>query len=109
MQLKQPYLLFQVSIMGAMLTETNSQAASQYRKVQDAVFEALSEIPEIMESARRYIQIYADQQDSILEKRTFDLFRAILGTLIQIMRCFVDSSIRNSPFIPYHLHRALVN
>ena len=74
-----------------------SQAAGQFQKVEDAIFEALVEIPETMESAQRYIQIYSEMQESLLEKRTFDLFWAVLKALIHIMRFFADSSIRNEP------------
>ncbi|KAI0548227.1 hypothetical protein F4679DRAFT_551685 [Xylaria curta] len=69
-------------------------AAGRYKKVEDEIFEALSEIPEILEHSRRYIKIYADLRDHFLEKRTFDLFRSILRTLSHIMRFFKDSALR---------------
>ncbi|KAI0874100.1 hypothetical protein GGS24DRAFT_460595 [Hypoxylon argillaceum] len=69
-------------------------AASRYTKVEDEIFQALAEIPEILERSRRYIMIYADLRDSFLEKRTFDLFRSILRTLSHIMRFFKDSTLR---------------
>lgn len=70
------------------------QAAGQYTKVEDAIFEALSDIPGIIDNTRGYIQCYADIRDSSLERMTFDLFRAILRTLTLIMRFFADSTIR---------------
>ncbi|RWA05709.1 hypothetical protein EKO27_g9392 [Xylaria grammica] len=51
-------------------------AAGRYTKVEDEIFQALAEIPEILERSRRYIKIYADLRDHFLEKRTFDLFRS---------------------------------
>ncbi|KAI0183505.1 hypothetical protein EV127DRAFT_446927, partial [Xylaria flabelliformis] len=69
-------------------------AAGRYKKVEDEIFQALSEIPEILEHSRRYIKIYADLRDHFLEKRTFDLFRSILRTLSHIMRFFNDSALR---------------
>ncbi|KAI1734073.1 hypothetical protein F4680DRAFT_365004 [Xylaria scruposa] len=69
-------------------------AAGRYKKVEDEIFQALSEIPEILEHSRRYIKIYADLRDNFLEKRTFDLFRSILRTLSHIMRFFKDSALR---------------
>ncbi|KAK6836819.1 hypothetical protein PG987_007314 [Apiospora arundinis] len=66
-------------------------AAGRYNKVEEAIFESLSEIPEIMESARRYVQIYYENRDQRLEQKTFELFRAILRALIQIMEFFADS------------------
>ncbi|KAI1130702.1 hypothetical protein F5Y10DRAFT_262851 [Nemania abortiva] len=69
-------------------------AASRYTKVEDDIFQALAEIPEILEHSRRYVMIYADVRDSFLEKRTFDLFRSVLRTLSHIMRFFKDSTFR---------------
>lgn len=71
-----------------------TQAAGQYAKVEDACFEALSSIPEIMDGSRRYILAYSDLRNHHLEPKTFDLFRAILRSLTHIMRFFADSSIR---------------
>ncbi|KAI8944576.1 hypothetical protein F4801DRAFT_594847 [Xylaria longipes] len=70
------------------------RAAGRYKKVEDEIFEALAEIPEILEHSRRYIKIYADVRDNFLEKRTFDLFRSILRSLSHIMRFFKDSALR---------------
>ncbi|KAI1747728.1 hypothetical protein F4782DRAFT_520175 [Xylaria castorea] len=69
-------------------------AAGRYKKVEDEIFQALAEIPEILEHSQRYIKIYADYRDHFLEKRTFDLFRSILRTLSHIMRFFKDSALR---------------
>ncbi|KAH8649231.1 hypothetical protein BX600DRAFT_474796 [Xylariales sp. PMI_506] len=79
-------------------------AAGQYAKVEEIIFEALADIPEMMENAREYLRIYDDQRHKRLEnltieffrleKLTFELFRAILRTLTQIMRFFADSSVR---------------
>ncbi|KAI0965291.1 hypothetical protein F4678DRAFT_467631 [Xylaria arbuscula] len=69
-------------------------AAGRYTKVEDDIFQALAEIPETLERSRKYIKIYADQRDHVLEKKTFDLFRSILRTLSHVMRFFKDSAIR---------------
>ncbi|KAI0103756.1 hypothetical protein GGR51DRAFT_251553 [Nemania sp. FL0031] len=69
-------------------------AAGRYTKVEDEIFQALADIPEIIEHSRRYVKIYADLRDHFLEKRTFDLFRSILRTLSHIMRFFKDSTFR---------------
>ncbi|KAK7993368.1 hypothetical protein PG989_006749 [Apiospora arundinis] len=66
-------------------------AAGRYNKVEEAIFESLSEIPETMESARRYVQIYYENQDQRLQQKTFELFRAILRALIQTMEFFADN------------------
>ncbi|KAI1270113.1 hypothetical protein F5Y18DRAFT_367148 [Xylariaceae sp. FL1019] len=69
-------------------------AASRYTKIEDEIFQALEEIPEMLEQSRQYMQIYADYRHSTLEKRTFHLFRSILRALIQIMQFFKDSTFR---------------
>ncbi|KAK7912143.1 hypothetical protein PG985_014624 [Apiospora marii] len=69
-------------------------AAGRYKNVEESIFKALSEIPEIMESARRYVQIYHQNRYHSLERKTFDLFRAILRTLLHIMKFFADSKFR---------------
>ncbi|KAK7959395.1 uncharacterized protein PG986_004249, partial [Apiospora aurea] len=70
------------------------QAAGRYTKVEETIFKALSEIPEIMENARRYVQIYYENRYASLERKTFDPFRAILRALLHIMRFFADSKVR---------------
>ncbi|KAK8062231.1 hypothetical protein PG997_014328 [Apiospora hydei] len=69
-------------------------AAGRYTKIEETIFEALSEIPEIMENARRYVQIYFENRYHSLERKTFDLFRAILRALLHIMKFFADSKVR---------------
>ncbi|KAI0198182.1 hypothetical protein F4808DRAFT_265975 [Astrocystis sublimbata] len=69
-------------------------AAGRYKKVQEEIFVALADIPEIIEHSQRYVKIYADTKDHYLEKRTFELFRTILRALINIMRFFNDSAFR---------------
>ncbi|KAF4992488.1 hypothetical protein FDECE_13704 [Fusarium decemcellulare] len=65
-------------------------AAGRYGKVEEAIFEALSEVPIIMESAGRYVDMYWRMRDQYLEQRTFELFRAILQLLRHIMQFFAD-------------------
>ncbi|KAK8112588.1 hypothetical protein PG984_013114 [Apiospora sp. TS-2023a] len=69
-------------------------AAGQYKNVEETIFKALSDIPEIMGSARRYLQTYYQNRDHSLERKTFDLFRAILRALLHIMKFFADSKFR---------------
>lgn len=73
---------------------TYIKAASHYTKVEHAILEALAEIPEVIDGARRYIQIYSQVRDQLLERRTFDLYRSILRALTHIMQFFADSSFR---------------
>ncbi|KAI1274635.1 hypothetical protein F5Y07DRAFT_410066 [Xylaria sp. FL0933] len=69
-------------------------AAGRYTKVEDDIFQALVEIPEVLERSRRYVKIYADLRDNSLERRTFDLFRSIIRTLCHVMQFFKDSAVR---------------
>ncbi|KAI0812813.1 hypothetical protein GGR55DRAFT_637974 [Xylaria sp. FL0064] len=69
-------------------------AAGRYTKVEDDIFQALVEIPEVLERSRRYVKIYADLRDNSLERRTFDLFRSIVRTLCHVMQFFKDSTVR---------------
>ncbi|KAF5717843.1 hypothetical protein FGLOB1_1951 [Fusarium globosum] len=65
-------------------------AAGRYTKVEEGVYEAISEIPIIMERAKRYVDMYRQMRDQFLEQRTIDLFRAILTLLHQVMQFFLD-------------------
>ncbi|KAJ9156115.1 hypothetical protein NKR23_g1372 [Pleurostoma richardsiae] len=69
-------------------------AAGQYAKIEDSILESLAEIPEIMESARKYIRIYSRLRDTTLERRTFELYLSILRTLTYIMLFIAESSFR---------------
>jgi hypothetical protein len=51
-----------------------------------------------MENARRYVKIYRDNPDHFLERKTFDLYRAVLRALIQIMQFFADDGFRKRPY-----------
>ncbi|PNP81402.1 hypothetical protein FNYG_05208 [Fusarium nygamai] len=65
-------------------------AAGRYTKVEEGVYEAISEIPIIMERAKRYVDMYRQMRDQFLEQRTVELFRAILTLLHQVMQFFLD-------------------
>ncbi|KAF6813202.1 hypothetical protein CSOJ01_04713, partial [Colletotrichum sojae] len=69
-------------------------AAGQYTKVEEDIFKALADIPDIMETIRRYIGIYWQKPDHRFEQRVFNLFRASLKTLRHIMQFFADSKYR---------------
>ncbi|KAI1858928.1 uncharacterized protein JN550_012286 [Neoarthrinium moseri] len=71
-------------------------AAGQYVKVEEAIFGALAEIPEIIQGAQTYVKVYSDRRPQALEKKTFDLFLAILRSLTHIMQFFAEGSIRKS-------------
>lgn len=70
------------------------QAAGQYTKVEEDIFKALADIPDIMETTRRYVGIYWQKPDHRFEQRVFNLFRASLKTLRHIMQFFADSKYR---------------
>ncbi|KAJ4003192.1 hypothetical protein NW752_011633 [Fusarium irregulare] len=65
-------------------------AAGQYTKVEEGVYEALSEIPRIMDSAKRYVGLYRQMREQSVEQRTIELFRAILTFLRRVMQYFLD-------------------
>lgn len=66
--------------------------------MEENIFDALAELPEIMEGARKYILIYQDYPNQSLERKTFDLYLAILKSLNHIVQFFADSAAsRSSP------------
>lgn len=69
------------------------KAAGQYSSTEDAIFEALSEIPEIMDNARQYVEMYRQMRGHRLDQRSFELFRAVLRALTQIMQFFADGKL----------------
>ncbi|KAK7698462.1 hypothetical protein SLS64_012454 [Diaporthe eres] len=68
------------------------QAAGAFSKVEAVILETLADIPEMMDDAKRYIEIYRGCQDQLLEKSTFQLYLSVLKALNQIMQFFVDST-----------------
>jgi hypothetical protein len=52
----------------------------------------------MMEGARKYIIIYKDYPDQLLERKTFDLYLSILTSLNHVMQFFADSSASESSF-----------
>jgi len=68
--------------------------------VEDVILEALVEIPEVIDGAQSYIQIYKDLRDHHLERRTFDLYLAILQSLRHVMQFFADSFFRKLSHFP---------
>ncbi|KAK1847154.1 hypothetical protein CCHR01_10199 [Colletotrichum chrysophilum] len=65
-------------------------ATANYSKVEEDIFQALSEIPDVMESTRRYVAIWT-QRNQHFERLVFNLYRATLKSLRQIMQFFADS------------------
>ncbi|CAH0046130.1 unnamed protein product [Clonostachys solani] len=82
---------FGSSICGVFTIALN--AAGQYVKVEDAIIDALAQIPEAVSDTRRYIKLYAETKDHRLEERTFDLYLSILKALNHIMRFFAERSV----------------
>lgn len=68
------------------------QAVGAFTKVEDTILETLVEIPEVMDDAKRYVEIYRERQDQRLERKTFELYRSIVTALKHIMQFFADSS-----------------
>lgn len=68
------------------------QAVGAFSKVEAVILETLAEIPETMDEAKRYIDIYGRCREPALEKKTFELYLSILTALRHIMQFFVDSS-----------------
>jgi hypothetical protein len=62
----------------------------------------------MMDSARKYISIYRDHPDQLLERKTFDLYLAILKALTHVMQFFADSSIREHLFLDENISRLLI-
>lgn len=87
-----------------LLLKQYPQAADQCGKAEEAVFEALSEIPRVMENAKRYVARYQQMQDQYLEQRTIDLFQAILVLLCHIMKFFVDRKLSQSQSLESSLY-----
>ncbi|KAI5458936.1 hypothetical protein BGZ63DRAFT_268525 [Mariannaea sp. PMI_226] len=76
-------------------------AMGQYTKVEDSILESLATIPEIIETARRYVELYPRARDHRLEVRTFELYLSILQALRHVMQFFADGSFKKvyQPFI----------
>ncbi|EFW98416.1 hypothetical protein CMQ_4268 [Grosmannia clavigera kw1407] len=68
-------------------------AAEQYSHVEEAVLEGLAKIPEIIDGAKRYVQIYAQQKKNRLERRTFDIYLAILRALVHMLKFILEGSL----------------
>lgn len=68
------------------------QALGAFSKAEAVILETLAKIPETMDDAKRYIEIYGRFRDQLLEKRTFELYLSILRALNHIMQFFVESS-----------------
>jgi hypothetical protein len=74
------------------------QAVGAFSKVEPVILETLAEIPEVMDDAKRYIEIYGKNREQLLEKKTFDLYLSILTALKHIMQFFADSSLSKSEY-----------
>ncbi|KAK1987588.1 hypothetical protein LZ30DRAFT_579789 [Colletotrichum cereale] len=66
-------------------------AVTQYSSTGEAIFQFLSDIPDIMENARQTFALYREMGGHSLDRRSFELFRAVLSALTHIMQFFADS------------------
>ncbi|KAK1561753.1 uncharacterized protein LY79DRAFT_530827 [Colletotrichum navitas] len=69
----------------------SEKAATQYSSTGEAIFQFLSDIPDIMENARQTFALYKEMGGHSLDRRSFELFRAVLSALNHIMQFFADS------------------
>ncbi|KAL9119792.1 MAG: hypothetical protein Q9187_003655 [Circinaria calcarea] len=69
-------------------------AASRLHDIRTFVYMALSEIPDAVEKARRYMNIYKNTSAFQLTQRTIELYSAILVALKDIMDYFLDRPAR---------------
>lgn len=75
----------------------NEQAASTYSNTPEIIFEFLAQIPDMMESSRQYMAMYRNMGGHRLEKRSFELFRAVLEALAHVMQFFLNSRLSRLP------------
>ncbi|WDK23004.1 hypothetical protein CGRA01v4_14295 [Colletotrichum graminicola] len=69
-------------------------AAAQHSSTGEAIFQFLSDIPDIMENARQTFALYKEMGGHSLDRRSFELFRAVLTALSHIMQFFADSKLK---------------
>ncbi|KAK1727020.1 uncharacterized protein BDZ83DRAFT_226336 [Colletotrichum acutatum] len=70
-------------------------AASTYSNTPEIIFEFLAQIPDMMESSRQYMAMYRNMGGHRLDKRSFELFRAVLEALTHVMQFFLNSRLKN--------------
>ncbi|KAJ0165468.1 hypothetical protein CTA2_11161 [Colletotrichum tanaceti] len=68
-------------------------AATQYGSTGETIFQFLADIPDIMESARQTVALYREMGGHSLDRKSFELFRAVLKALNHIMQFFADSKL----------------
>ncbi|KAK1461176.1 hypothetical protein CMEL01_14812 [Colletotrichum melonis] len=73
------------------------QAASTYSNTPEIIFEFLAQIPDMMESSRQYMAMYRNMGGHRLDKRSFELFQAVLEALIHVMQFFLNSRLSRLP------------
>lgn len=73
------------------------QAASTYSNTPEIIFEFLAQIPDMMESSRQYMALYRNMGGHRLDKRSFELFRAVLEALTHVMQFFLNSRLSRLP------------
>lgn len=78
------------------------QALGAFSKVEGVILETLAEIPEIMDEAKRYINVYGRCREQALEQKTFDLYLSILTALKHIMQFLADSAFSKSHSCDYY-------
>ncbi|KAK2053542.1 hypothetical protein LY76DRAFT_524394 [Colletotrichum caudatum] len=63
-------------------------AATQYSNTGEAIFQFLADIPDIMENARQTFALYREMGGRSLDRRSFELFRAVLAAPSHVMQAF---------------------
>ncbi|KAK2028609.1 hypothetical protein LX32DRAFT_663747 [Colletotrichum zoysiae] len=66
-------------------------AATQYSSTGEAIFQFLADIPDIMENARQTFALYREMGGHSLDRRSFELFKAVLAALSHVMQFFAES------------------
>ncbi|TQN67962.1 hypothetical protein CSHISOI_07486 [Colletotrichum shisoi] len=68
-------------------------AATQYSSTGETIFQFLADIPDIMENAKQTVALYREMGGHSLDRKSFELFRAVLKALNHIMQFFADSKL----------------
>lgn len=72
--------------------QKDRQAAKRSSDVRSAAFEALSEIPDVIQHAAEYTYIYAAMKPKRLVEKTAELCSAVLIALRHVVRYFGEGS-----------------
>lgn len=79
------------------------QAATRLQDIRACVYEALSDIPEAIRQAQKYVEIYKKEEPYRLKQETVALYNAILITLQNILGFFTRTAGSKSSEAPQTL------